>query len=533
MNKHSLACFILFLAAVMPLIVDTQNTKEEEKLYRMIRSGEYKKAEKFCKNQRGTFQDNCYRILAGAQFGPQIEAWVLRSEDEKIEKLCRNLKNRMQQECMRITGDAYLENEQPGKAAQFYEKANYPEGNSGVALKYLKKGDIENAGKYFEKGVTSARRARGYGKLAEHYKRSGEINLVAKYLKAAIADYETLIKDIDYEWNESDCQDRLRFIKEEEALSGLPLEQSEQTRLNQLLKQSALYCSKLEQSLFHFYCREEVYERLHYIDGYSHYPEKPVETLRRFDYEYQVIRDKDKITENRKPLRVDKVPFRHERPMQKPIVFDHRYLIYGPIALFGENRQSLYKYSILKEETSQGEKVMVIDVIPLYLQVPALQFGKARVKVSDGSIIGIEWNPKSIRNFQALLEKTGGDNISPYLSFSLELHVVKDNVHFPSKCRIEWHREKIDKTLIGIARKKGFALTGAVTDIIYKDYRFFTVGTEIIETIIPDKSVKDESSFTSSRNSPNPVRGQFLQTSNSVFIFRFSFISLSILPFFR
>jgi hypothetical protein len=212
--------------------------------------------------------------------------------------------------------------------------------------------------------------------------------------------------------------------------------------------------------------------------------EKPEETLRRFDYEYQVIRDKEQITENRKPLRVDKVPFQHSQSTQKPIAFNHHYLIYGPIVLFSENRQPFYKYSILKEETIDGEKTMVIEALPLYYQDPALQFGKAHVKESDGSIVGIEWNPKSIRNFQSILEQAGGPGVSPQLSFFLELNVIKDNLHFPSRCQVKWTLEGVDEKVMAGARKKGYALTGVVTDIIYKNYKFFTVGTQVVEVEI-------------------------------------------------
>lgn len=477
MNKRSLVCVILLLiAAISP----AWDTREEEKFYRMIRDKEYSKAEKFCKSQRGAFQNNCYRILAGAQFGPQIVEWVLQSEDEKIEKLCQGLKPPMQQECMRIAGDAYLENEKLDKATQFFEKANYPDGFNRIAYHYLKNGDYENAGKYFDRGLLSALRAIGYGKLAGQYKNRGQIDLAGKYFTAAIADYESLLRNIDYKWNQADCQERLRLIKENESLPKSSQEQSEQTSLTQILKKCAIYCSKLEQAVFHFYCREEVYERLYYVDGYSH-SEKSEETLRRFDYEYQVIRDKEQISENRKPLRIDKVPFRKSQSMQKPIAFRHHYLIYGPIILFSENRQPFYKYRILKEEIINGEKIVIIEALPLYYQEQALQFGNVHVKESDGSVVGIDWNPKSIRNFQSILEQAGELGVSPRISFFLEFNVVKNNLHFPSKCHVKWDLDYIDDRVITDARKKGYALTGVVTDIIYKNYKFFTVGTQVVE----------------------------------------------------
>lgn len=480
MNKCSVVCFILFLFTAMTLVAPS----DEEKLYRLIHKEEYKKAENFCKKQTGPFQQKCYRILAGARFGPQIENWVLHGEEDKIEKLCFRLRGRMQQECMRITGDAYLENQKPGKAALYYEKAKYPEGNNRIAAMYLRNGDYENALRYFEKGITSSIRARGYGKVAAHYKDRGEIGRAGLYYTAAIKEYETLLKNIEYEWNQPDCMDRLRLIKEKESLLKLPREKNEQTHLEQILGKCAEYCTKLEQSVFHFYCREEVYERLYYIDGFPQSNYKQEETLRRFDYEYQVIRDKKGINENRKPLRIDKIPFRHIQAGEKPIAFSHRYLIYGPIILLGEKRQPFYKYGILEEETTDGEKMVVIEALPLYIKDPPLQFGKARVKVSDGSVVGIEWNPKSIRNFQSLLDQTARLGIFPKISFSIELDVVKNNLHFPGNCHVKWTTEDIGKKLISGARKKGYALTGVATDIIYKDYKFFSIGTEVVEVKI-------------------------------------------------
>jgi len=479
MNKRFLLCPILLLSVSIFL---GPTVKEEEKLYQMIRQGEYKKAEKFCKKQKGEFQQKCYRILAGAKFGPQIENWILQEEDEKAEKLCQNLTGQMQRECMRILGDAYLENKKLNKAAQCYEKAKYPEGNNRIGYRYLKNGDYEKAGRFFEMGVVSSNRARWYGRLADLYKSSSETDLSKKYFTAGIEDYETLLRDINYEWNQQDCQDRLRLIKELERLPKSSQEYIEQARLNQILKKCALYCKKLGQSVFHFYCREEVSERLYYIDSYPTLTHKQEELLRRFDYEYQVIRDKEQIKENRKPLRIGNVPFRQFQARQKPIVFSHRFLIFGPITLLDAQRQRFYKYSILEEETKNGEKIVIIEALPLYTQKPAMHFGKIRVKVDDGSVKGIEWNPKSIRNFQSLLEQTKRFGISPRISFFLDLNIAKNNIHFPSRCRVEWMLKNINKKFIKAStRKNGFTITGVVTDIIYKDYKFFSVDTKVLE----------------------------------------------------
>lgn len=471
-------CSILLLYISISLVAEV---KEEEKLYQMIRQRKYIKAEKFCKKQWGEFQQKCYRILAGAKFGAQIENWILHEEYEKAEKLCLSQTGPMQMECMRIVGDTYLENDKPDKAAQFFEKAKHRKGNNRVGYLYLKKGDYGKAGKYFEMGVISSNRARWYGKLADHYKKIGKIALSKKYFTAGIEDYEALLKDIDYEWNKRDCQDRLRLINIFEGFQKSAHEYVEQTRLNQILKKCALYCSKLEQSVFHFYCREEVFERLYYFDSYPAFNYKQEEMLRRFDYEYQVIRDKEQIKERRKPLRIDKIPFRHSQSRLKPFLFSHHYLIFGPISLLGERWQPLYKYSILKEELEGGEKIVVIEALPLNMREPALHFGKILVKVSDGSVVGIEWNPKSIRNFQFLLEQNKQLSISSRISFFLELNVAKNGIHFPGRCRVKWILENIDKKYIKAnARKNGIALTGVVTDIVYKNYKFFSVQTEVI-----------------------------------------------------
>ena len=162
-NKWLFWGFLLVL--LVPLSLDA-SSKKDEKLYKLIRQGAYKKAEKFCKKQQGAFRQQCYRILAGAQFGAQIENWVLQGEDKKAEQLCRKLKGLMQTECMRILGGAYLGNQKLDRAAQYYEKSNDLNGMNRVGYRYLKKGEYQKAGGYFKKGAVSSKRARWYGQYA-------------------------------------------------------------------------------------------------------------------------------------------------------------------------------------------------------------------------------------------------------------------------------------------------------------------------------------------------------------------------------
>lgn len=302
-------------------------------------------------------------------------------------------------------------------------------------------------------------------------------------LEASIDDYDTLIRDINYKWTREDSEKRLRLIKARDALPKTEEELKRQTRLDKILKKSARYCKKLEQSAFHFFCKERVSEWTDYISGYPYPSAKQKHQNRKLVYDYRILWDKKEMKEDRKLVKSDKVPFEHIKTMQgrinRPAIFKHRYLIFGPVSMLGEQWQSSYRYRLVGEETTREGKIAVIEALPLELREPALHFGKIHINEADGSVVKIEWNPKSMQNFDFLHSYKERFNISPRASFVIDFSVVKKGIRFPGKCHISWGIDKVNREFRLGHRGKIAVITGATSDITYKNYNFFSVETEV------------------------------------------------------
>jgi hypothetical protein len=257
------------------------------------------------------------------------------------------------------------------------------------------------------------------------------------------------------------------------ATSNQSIEKIEKTKLDEILEKTAEYCEKLENSSLDFTCVEEIKEKIYYQQGFTRFHVRPTGFFHQntYVYDYQLIRKENKIAERRVLVEENGKKKNEKDAELKTVFFDHKYVILGPVGLLSKNSQQDHDYKIFGEEMVKKEKAIVIEATPKpdLIERPGHLFGKIWVKEDDFSILKIEWNQVSMGNFEKILEKAKSFNAEPQITFVSEYAFEKNGIRFPSKYYV----------LEEYIRPSRAKLTASETTVIYKNYKFFTVETEV------------------------------------------------------
>jgi tetratricopeptide (TPR) repeat protein len=408
-----------------------------------------------------------------------LDRFLIKGFYDEAEEYCAGQKEIIRKGCQRRLGDVYVEKGDFSKAVLYYEKIAYKKGFDKIGLIYLEKGDYPEAVKYFTRGTRSADRARAYTGLADYY-RAQESNpaLAKEYYTKAIDEYEYLIKDYNYVWNQTDSNQRRRCIGEMKLLPKSPEEYAREKRLQRLLEKASAYCERLYNNFFHFFCQEVITE-------YSSQPrfitlepgrKKVLTTTFKYIYEYQLIRENKETVEWRTLLEMNGIK---ENIKNAQLMTRHQYekLIFGPIAFLSKFWQHYYDYKILREDNLKGERVVIIEAIPKAAKQLNPLVGNIWVKEDENGgfdILKLEWNPKTIiENFEDILRREKSLNAKLSYTFFAEFDIKREGFRLPSRYLIE-------EAYIGENGKK--KSVHARTEVIFKKHRYFSVSTEVIKS---------------------------------------------------
>ena len=207
-----------------------------------------------------------------------------------------------------------------------------------------------------------------------------------------------------------------------------PQEKEGSIDLSQILKKTAEYCDRLDRVSLHYVCNEEIKERIYYrFFSRSFFRENS------YVYDYQLIRKNSTIKEQRILIEENGEPKHQENAELSTKRFWHKYVIFGPIGLFGESQQQNHDYAIKKEEKFEGEECFVIEVVPKFPSRVKHLFGKAWVRQSDCSIMKVEWNQESMGNIGRIEKEAEKVGAKPRITFISEYAYEKNGIRFPSK----------------------------------------------------------------------------------------------------
>jgi hypothetical protein len=236
-------------------------------------------------------------------------------------------------------------------------------------------------------------------------------------------------------------------------------DQAVSARLAAVLKRAEIYCRRLDQAALDFVCLEEVTEMTRHFT-----PKTDV-----YLYDYQFIRKDNKVKEQRNLIAVNGKKTDIQDSSLDTFVFQYKNVLFGPIGLLSQYWQAYHDFKFIGEDTLNKEKVLVVEATPGANLTQPHCYGKLWIKEDDGSVLKIVWDQRSLGNFKSIEEWAESHGAKPEITAYCEFGFEKNGIRFPSRSYTE--NAYIDKN----NRK----FVNAEISILYKDYKFFTVETEI------------------------------------------------------
>jgi len=436
--------------------------RQYAELDRLLVKKQIKKAINFCKELSGDIKNECFNILGDALFLKDIEKMISNGNFKELDTYCTKYRDDLQSQCYRLAGEIYMQRKDYPQAINYFSRTGLIESNNKIGRAYFLMENYQKAASYYEKGFPSSYRAKAYSRLADYYKKRNEGKLAKDYYKKALQEYESLIKRDEYEWNNIDNNDRLRCRREIAAFNKSPEELNREKKLKKILENTAKYCKRLEKSMIHFFCNEEILEIYPLGSGKKAH--------NKIVYEYQLIPEGKKIVERRILLRKNGVRLHKEDAPLETTFYQYNKLIFGPIGFLDRFWQDYFDYKIVDEDMYNNSPVVVIEAIPLRKLKNNFNCGKIWVDTENYSIIKIQWEPKFIlNNFERALEDAKWNNAHLKIDFVSEFEKERNSIRFPTHYQIaEYH-----------LTDKGKKKVKAMLDVKFKKFMFFTVGTEV------------------------------------------------------
>lgn len=265
-----------------------------------------------------------------------------------------------------------------------------------------------------------------------------------------------------------------------------PQDRAHDPRLDRVLTLSKEYCRRLENAALDFVCREEIKEEVFTPpgfepdlvmpgdlgDGWSFSYRMPRKGyVRSLVYDYQFVRKAGRSVENRTLIKEDGFARDVKNAPLTTLSVRVENALFGPVGLLSEARQPEFDYRIVGRESVTGGPALVFDAVPRPEFAGSRCNGRIWILEGDGSIVKVEWEPTSVGNYQAVRETAAALNAEPSLVSLTEYGLVKNGIRFPSR---DWTEEAYLP-----AQDKAKRYVRSKTTILYKDYKFFTVETDV------------------------------------------------------
>lgn len=231
-------------------------------------------------------------------------------------------------------------------------------------------------------------------------------------------------------------------------------------RLAALLNKAAKYCQRLDRAALDFVCLEELTETTFNLD-----PDTNV-----YVYDYQLVRKGDEARERRNLVSFNGKKADYRDTALHSAYFRYKNVLFGPIGLLSRFWQSQLAFQLVGEDTVLGEAAVVIDAAPGPAMSEPHPTGRVWIKESDGSVLKIAWDPRSLGNYKTIEDWAREHDAEPLVTSFSEYGFVKNGLRFPSRSYTEQ----------AYLRKDRGKSASAEISVVYKDYRFFTVETETV-----------------------------------------------------
>ena len=238
-----------------------------------------------------------------------------------------------------------------------------------------------------------------------------------------------------------------------------PAGKTQGDRLAAVLTRSAEYCRRLSGAALDFVCLEEVKEETARLT-----PETKV-----FLYDYQFIRKNEEAKEKRTLVAVDGKKVRAQETELQAVMFRYENVLFGPVGLLSKSWQAYHQYTVVGEQGEGTGKALVIEATPGPAPLEPHCYGRLWVREKDGAVLKIVWDQRSLGNYRDVAEWAKSHGAEARITAYCEYGIEKNGLRFPSRNYSE------QATVDPDGRKKVAALIA----VAYKDYKFFTVETQV------------------------------------------------------
>ena len=258
--------------------------------------------------------------------------------------------------------------------------------------------------------------------------------------------------------------------------------EAEEVQLSTILNRALRYCRRLENVALDFVCLEEISERIDlsrdkedevYVPMGAGIRTQIKIAKRKQDntylYDFQFTRKGELKKENRNLLEKNGKPVKQKDAQLETSVVQVRNVLFGPLGLLSENGQGYHDYQWVAEEDIQGEKAAVIDVTPKKTLTGTHGYGRVWVRENDGAVLKIEWKPESISGYEELVDRAKKYGSELSIALVTEYGFEKNGIRFPNR----------DYSEEAYIKPDGRKFVRSRTSVIYRDYKFFTVETDI------------------------------------------------------
>jgi hypothetical protein len=263
--------------------------------------------------------------------------------------------------------------------------------------------------------------------------------------------------------------------------------------LEAILDKARVYCRHLDRAALDFVCREEVKEKTNSLPqpasitmSWQSSNQKlagsrmsvqapPPESFSTttYVYDYQYVRKVSDVRERRDLIKKNGEDIVKADTRIETLHFKFAEVFFGPSLLLGQAVADGHVYRLLKTEKVKGDRAAVIDCASRAMGAAGGYGGKAWVRVSDGAVLKIEWDPTTFGGFFEVVAVAEKFKMKPKIKSETEFGVERNGLRFPS----------LDVTEEAYSGGGSLIFTRSIITAKYLDYKFFTVetSTEIIK----------------------------------------------------
>jgi len=262
---------------------------------------------------------------------------------------------------------------------------------------------------------------------------------------------------------------------------------SEDASIEAMLVKARAYCRRLDRAALDFVCREEVKEKTNAMprpasatmfiqttnnslsSGVVRVQPAPPESFSTttYLYDYQYVRKGTDVRERRDLVKKDGEDVVKADTRIETLHFKFAEVLFGPSLLLGQEAAEGHVYRLLKTEKVKGEKAAVIDCASRAMGAAGGYGGKAWVRITDGAVLKIEWDPTTFGGFFEVIAVADKFKMKPKIKSETEFGVERNGIRFPS----------LDLTEEAYTAGGQSIYTRSIITAKYFDYKFFTVET--------------------------------------------------------